>query len=294
MRPLFSRTLVPASLASVILFTGCNTPVSVADFCSSANSSLTSGSVIWQDLQGSCLRDEAAAMPFTEFKPNKPQDPSAACNVYPPQVEGLQAATKVLADYFVAMNSLASFGTAQLGTSAGALAQTVATKASLQPNEVNAVQALATVVTHLVATGYQTKHLDADLKEADPQVKAITAALERVVNLNYLPLLNHEQADMSFRYQKFLADNPCPGRPDHNCHLETLIVLQDRWQGDLKSLAAKRQAAAAFVSALDTIAEGHAALAANADRLKAQQLPGLLAPYSDELKTLARALIALT
>ncbi len=321
-----------AFFSLTLIVTSCNTSDAVAKFCSSANSSLSSGNAIFQDIQPACVRGEVALTPFTSFDPvpllntQEPGGPpqSDPCDTYKVQAEGLQAAGKILANYFVAMNGLASFGTTKLADNTGALAQKVTTTATkLNPNEVGAVQALASLLTNFVSSTYQRKHLNAVVQAADPDIKAVTAGLKRVVNDNYLLELNTDQTNLSQRYQQFLSDHPCrvgtdnvmenpyhgqgtldqvepsnvgqgkQTKSDHSCHIEALIMLQDRWQQDLNALAAKRKVADDFVSALDTIAAGHAALAANANGLKAKELPGLLSPYNDELQKLAGAIAKL-
>ena len=63
-------------------------------------------------------------------------------------------------------------------------------------------------------------------------------------------------------------------------------MLDDRWRADETALAAKRASAQSLVTALQALVKGFQELAANAHRLKAKEVPGLLAPYDAQLQAL--------
>lgn len=302
-----NRASLVAALTLALVLSSCDTPDAIAKFCSSANTSLKCGNEIFDDIQASCLRAKASHAPFTSFEPNPLQKSAEAesCEPYKEDVEGLKAANKILANYFVTLNSLASFGTVKPSDDSSDsnkkatddtsdLKQTAAKAAKSNPDVTSAAQGLASLLEKLIMSGYQRKHLEQDIQQANGSVLMVTDALRSVVENRYLPLLDQEQNDLAARYKRLLADNPCPsGTATHNCHLDALIMLQNNWQQDVATLETKRKAAKEFASCLDTIAKGHAALAGNVSRLKAKDLPGLLSPFADELQKSTAALIKL-
>ena len=314
----FNRASLVAALSLALVLYSCDTPDDIAKFCSSANTSLKSGDAIFDDIQASCLRARAAYAPFTSFEPNplKKSAEGESCDPYKDEVEGLKAANKILANYFVTLNSLASFGAVKASDDSsdskkkatddssdskhkttddtGDLKKTAAKADKSHPDVSSAAQGLASLLERLVMAGYQRKHLDQDIQQANGSVLMVTDALKSVVENEYRILLDKEQSDLAARYKRLLEDNPCSSSngsvAGHNCHLDALIMLQNNWQQDVATLETKRKAAKEFASALDAIAKGHAALAANVSRLKAKDLPGLLSPFADELEKSTAAL----
>src|ERR1022692_4225369 len=103
----------------VLSLTGCTTPDTISKFCSSAAATMTSAKPVFNDMKQSCLREVQSRESFATFKLPIQQDKD--CDDIGKQADGAVAAVQVLAEYFTAINSLASFGTTKIGGDAQTL-----------------------------------------------------------------------------------------------------------------------------------------------------------------------------
>ena len=259
--------------------TSCATPDAVSKFCSSAVTTLTAANAVFDDMKLSCLREVNSRQDFGIFKPPSQSDPN--CAAIGAQAVGAVAAAKILSDYFSAINSLASFGTAKAGTDA----QNLVTKTGAAVGASSAAQtALGRIAQFLVSaatSGYQQKQLEKDLTKVSENIGAVVNALITIIRDDYIGrLLLSEEQKLADRYLGFVKDNSKTVTP------EVKLLLDDRWHADEAALEAKRRSAQRLISALQALAKGFADLAANAHRLKAKEVPGLLAPYVTQLQAL--------
>ena len=253
----------------------CTTPDAVSKFCGSAVTTLTSANPVFDDMRLSCLREVNSRSEFGTFKPPLQGDPN--CTAIGNQAAGAAAAAKILSDYFSAINSLASFGTAKAGTDA----QNLLSKTGAAVGAISATQtALGSIVQFLVSaatSGYQQKQLEKDLTKVSGNISAVVNALITIVQDDYIGRqLTSEEQKLADRYLEFAKDKSP----------EVKLLLDDRWNADEQALAAKRASAQSLITALLALSKGFADLAANAHQLKAKEVPGLLGPYVTQLQAL--------
>jgi len=263
------------ALALLATFSGCTTPDAVSKFCGSATTTLTSAIPIFDDMKQSCLREVDSRNEFGTFKPPVKDDPN--CAAIGNQASGAVAAARILSDYFSAINSLASFGTAKAGTDAqNLLSQTGAAVGA----STAAQTALGSITQFLVSastSGYQQKQLEKDLPAVSGNISAVVTALITIVQDDYINRqLGSEEQKLAVRYKEF-AKGQSP---------EVRLLLDDRWHADEQALATKRASAQSLITALQTLSKGFADLAKNAHQLNAKEVPGLLGPYITQIQTL--------
>lgn len=264
-------------LIAVVVFSliSCTTPSAVSQFCGSAATTLASAGPVFNDMQQSCLREVNFRSGFETFKPPLQSDPN--CAAIGTQAAGAAAAAKVLSDYFSAINSLASFGTAKAGTDA----QNLVTKTGAAVGASSAAQtALGSIAQFLVSaatSGYELRQLEKDLTKVSANVSAVVSALVTIVQADYVGRqLAKEEQDLTDHYVEF-AKGKSP---------EVALMLDSRWNADEQALAAKRASAQSLIIALQALSKGFADLAANAHQLNAKEVPGLLGPYVTQLQAL--------
>jgi hypothetical protein len=263
-------------LLLVFAMSGCTNPDSVAQFCSSATSTLSSAGPVFADMKQSCLREVASRADFGTFTFPPQDDPG--CTAIGKQAAGAQAAVQVLADYYSAMNDLASFGSTKAGADAEALASQVGNAFGADSPTQNAVGSIAHIIVSASTSRYQRKHLEQDLTTASGNITQVNNALIKIIRDDYIGrLLDPEEKKVTIRYKDFAKNNPNPA---------VTLLLDDRWQADERIIRAKRASAQSLISALDTLSKGTADLAANSSRMNTTEIIALLEPYVAQLKNL--------
>jgi hypothetical protein len=258
----------------------CNSSESIAKFCASAVVTLKIGDALFDDMKASCIREAQTRADFGTFPVSDPDLP--ACNNIGSRTVGLKAASKLLSNYFTALNDLASFGTSKAGDDAKELLTKASTQAKLSAGPQNALVSIAGLLTRLATAGYQQKRLADDIVKVHEDMKVALDGLGEAAGVAYLQQLQDEEKKTATRYEEFLKQ--------HNGAADVILALDSRWQSDYASFAAKQKAAQNYQAALDTVAKGNEDLAAHARGLKAKALPGLLSPYTAQLESLVPAI----
>jgi hypothetical protein len=259
----------------VLPLVNCTTPDAVSKFCGSASTTLTSASLVFDDMKLSCLREINSRDEFGTFKPPVQSDPN--CNAIGDQAAGAAAAAKVLSNYFSAINSLASFGTAKAGTDAQSLLSKTGAAVGASSPAQTALGSIAQFLVSAATSGYQRKQLEKDLPKVSANVSAVVSALITIVHDDYIDRqLGSEEQKLAVRYREFAKDKSP----------EIKLLLDDRWYADEQALAAKRASAQSLITALQSLSKGFADLAANAHQLRAKEVSGLLGPYATQLQAL--------
>jgi hypothetical protein len=263
------------AITLLLLTTGCDTPDTVSKFCASSNSTLVSAIPIFQDLQGSCLREENIEKGIGTFESVQT---NASCDEIGKQADGAVAAVQILTDYFSAINSLATFGTAKTASDASTLISKTTAAVGINSPAQTALSSIASFLTTAVTNAYQQKSLDKDLIQVSTNIGNVTDALVKIVQTNYIDQkLNIEENKLASRYKEFALKQPTG---------EITLELDDRWRADGQNIIAKRASAQNLITALNTIKKGSADLATNAHSIKAKEIQGLLDPYVTQLQTL--------
>jgi hypothetical protein len=264
-------------LAGVLVLSlmSCTTPDAVSKFCGSAATTLTAATPVFEDMKQSCQREVNSREEFGTFKPPAEGDPN--CAAIGTQADGAKAAARILSDYFSAINSLASFGTAKVGTDAQNLVTKTAAAVGEKSPAQTALGSIAQFLASAATSGYQQKQLEKDLTQVSANISSVVNALVAIIQKDYVGrLLSSEEQKLAVRYREF-AQGKSP---------EVKLLLDDRWNADEQALVAKRSSAQSLVAALQALSKGFADLAANAHHLKAKEVPGLLGPYVTQLQAL--------
>ncbi len=267
-----------AFFAVILLMpSGCKTSSGVSKFCGSATSTLASADPVFRDLAATCLREVNIQKGIGSFEVVQ-KDPS--CELIAQQADGARAATRVLSDYFSALNSLATFGTAKVGSDASALLSRTGAALGATSAAQTALGSMASFLATAATGVYKQKSLDRDLIAASKNIGDVIDALVAVLQTNYLGPgqgLTQESQKLTTRYKEFAQTHATA---------DTMLTLDRQWHDDESSIEAKRASAESLVCALLAIKQGTANLAANAHSIKAKDLSSLLEPYGAEVQTL--------
>jgi hypothetical protein len=263
-------------LGLALLFASCTSPDEVSEFSKVSVTTLNSAIPVFADFQMSCLREVNSTTPIGEFFPFKQEGDS--CDEIRVQMKGAVAATRLLAEYFSAIDSLASFGTTTVSSDAQQLAEQASGAFGAGSDAKTAVGSIASFLTNAALSGYRQKQLEKDLNAVSGKITAVTNALVKIVNEQYLNrLLIDEEKKTGFRFREF--KNAARSS-------EVTLSLDDKWQADLKTFESRRASARSLVAALGAMSDGVSALAQKSHSLTTKEVPGLIAPYTAQLQLL--------
>jgi hypothetical protein len=266
---------------SLLLLGGCNTPDTISQFCGASITTLNAANAVFDDMKQSCLREVNSRQELGTFKP--PLQSDTNCTAIGTQVEGAKAAAQLVSGWFTVINSLASFNTAKTGTDAGALATQTSAAFGAGSDVQNAVGSIVTAIASALTSGYQQRQLARDLPAVSGNITTVMNGLVKVIRDDYIGrLLASEEQKLADQYQGFVQTNS----RDKPISPDLKLALYDRWQTQEAAIAAKRVSARNLISGLHAISQGLAELSANANKLTAKELPGLLAPYVSEIQAL--------
>jgi hypothetical protein len=269
------RSFVVLAAVFALALGSCNAPDAVSKFCGSAIATLSSAKPVFDDMELSCLREINSRNEFGTFKAQVQSDPN--CTAIGNEAAGAEAAAKILSDYFGAINSLASFGTAKAGTDAQNLLSKTGAAVGASSAAQTALGSIAQFLVSAATSGYRERQLNKDLPAVSGNISAVVSALVTIVQDDYINRqLGSEEQKLADQYREF-AKGKSP---------EVILMLDDRWHADEQALAAKRVSAQSLITALQALSKGFASLAANAHQLKAKEVPVLLSPYVTQLQAL--------
>src|SRR5271157_5392898 len=179
-----SKSAVFAIALVLAFLLSCDTPDAIANFSSSAVVTLRSGDSLFDDMRGTCVREAQTREPFGSFSVSDAAAP-AVCDDVGKQAEGLKAASKILSNYFTALNDLASFGTSKTGDDVRGLLAKASGQAKLSAARQDALGSIAGLLTRVVAAGYQRKKLADDIVKAHGDIKAVLDGLGEAAGVVY-------------------------------------------------------------------------------------------------------------
>ena len=160
----------------VLTFVGCNTPDTVSTFCSTAVTTISSVTNVLADQGPSCLREvNDNTSVLGSFNPPVTSDPN--CALVTTQADASIAAAKLLSEYFITLNSLATVGVSTASSDASTLATKAAAIPGATADQKTAISSMAQGLTAGVMSAYQYRKLADDLPKAQKNVGDIVAAL---------------------------------------------------------------------------------------------------------------------
>jgi hypothetical protein len=271
------RWIVVLSLA---LF-GCNEPADVSSFCGSAQTVLAASTLVLNDMKASCFRAIDLRSPLGSFAAPAQSDPG--CDQIAAQGAGAVAAAKILGEYFAAVNSLASFGTARAGTDASNLVNQTGTALGAASIAQTAIGSMTQFLVQTATSGYQRKSLAQDLPKVSANVSAVANGLAAIIQNEYIDqLLSDEEKKLANRYREFIINST----NDHTLTPELKVSLENAWRTEEAALTSRRASAHVLVQALGLVSKGFADLAANATHFSGAELAGLLQPWIAQIQSL--------
>jgi hypothetical protein len=251
----------------------CTTTDEVSKFAANASAALQQGQAVVKDWKQSCVREHLAEAPISEFDSSQESAEKACASSNGVETDQL-AISKALGSYFTALSQLAA-GTASTAKTNDA-PKSLSSSSGCGPQ----YNLILDLVSKWFTKEYTQKKLAEDVQAT-------------VIEREYRKQLTSEQEALRQRYTKFL------GHVKRTAELKSAepvvtVLFRDHWDSDVRALATKRAAAAAYAEALHKIRDGHHALAQKSGRFTTRELRGLLGPFTadiqNDLATLRKAL----
>jgi hypothetical protein len=255
----------------------CATPDAVRQFVTTARDATSQFSPFVQDIPNSCIRRKLDERPVAEIE-DAAGPATAACKEDFDLAPNLLGSMNVLANYFNALNSLASNEIVSYDTEIDGFADKLQAAAKFPAPATDAVKGLAKFLADTIASGYQRKKLADALKAADPHVAALTNTLGRIIGVEYVRDLDNEEDSLKNRYQDAMRSD------QHNDAVALLLQIQ--WTRDFEKLQKRKAAAADYQKALEKVRDGHKQLASRSSQWSAAELTKELGPYTASIRKL--------
>jgi hypothetical protein len=217
------------------------------------------------------------------------------CSAYKDEQPALVSANAVLLNYMRTLGDLAADRLTNYDKSVDDLGAAIASAKLLSATEASAVTKLAQVLTSAVADGYRRRQLRQVLTAHDADIQALTAALGRIVQRNYIQQIENERVAMRDYYRKLavqsmefsslLAKSAGGGADVVNpAPLDDLRAKYEERNGAMNN---KADGARAYAKLLTTVGAGHHALSEQADKLSSKDVLAAALGYAKTIYGLA-------
>ena len=213
------------------------------------------------DVAATCARQNILFQ-NTPTAERPPTEQAQDCAPYQEVSRHLDADQKVLTGYFDALGELSSnkpltYDAAIKANETGIAANTAFSAHTITAgtDAENLLKSLADAATK----GYREKQLGALIQANDPAVQSLTAALKKVITIDYAQLLSGEELSLDNFYQAPMA----AAQPNERL---ALILVQRQYAHDKSALASRRAAIVDYGKVMDNMATLHAKLKQQAEK----------------------------
>lgn len=267
--------VLPLLVASSLFLVGCNDLAQVREFAT-----VSSQPEVYKNLVNEYADAPARTVQYAELSRHDEIEREAALRKK--QVSGLLALHKALSDYMTMLGSVASDKATALNGSTDSLKAQIASLGGdlkLEKAQVSAVNKLIDLTASGVLHGYRQKELSYILTRSDKDVQVLVKELQFISGKVVPEALEAEEAALNKRYKGVLSTIGDPNDPRYVQNSTTLYQRR-------KELRDKHAACTQYAQALSKIGEGHAKLAAEANKMSRKDLSNLIADYKTEVKGL--------
>jgi hypothetical protein len=190
-----------------------------------------------------------------------------------------------LCDYMAALGALADDRGGELSGAGNRLVGSLHATQLVGADDVEAANALATILLRIYAGDRQQRALERVIGEANAPLQRVASALGKFVETEYPAQLDREAGAM----RQMLDENII-----QNGHLAPAVepvkgLARLMYDERSRAVASRRAEAAPYAQVLRTIAAGHQALYDSRDHLNYRNVSDRLRTYTADLKTLGKA-----
>lgn len=206
-----------------------------------------------------------------------------------PLLEGVQS---VLVDYLNALAALAADDLTNVDDEIEGLSKALEQAQfvgdgdrQINTQTATAAAELARILIRAGLEQWRQRQVKKIVREADPPLQKVVAGLREIVTVDFATSLRNEETAVEKPFEAWVAEAKSRNDPDAVPPVAR-ILLSERLEG----IESRRQALAAYAKVLTEIGEGHADLAKNVDRLRAEDVADQMRAYARDLKALYKAI----
>lgn len=217
------------------------------------------------DVAATCARQNVL-FENTPPKERPPSEQAQDCSPYQEVSLHLAEDQNVLTLYFDALGRLSSNKPLSYETNIPTNVTAIKLNTAFSTNTAaagtdaeNILKSLADAATR----GYREKQLGELIKANDPAIQSLTAALKKVITIDYAQLLSNEELSLDTFYKGPMDSAMASPQPNERL---ALILVQRQYAQDKTALQSRKDAIAAYGSIMDKTAALHSKLKEEAEK----------------------------
>ena len=241
----------------ILLFSnGCVSHKAVQDFAATSATATNRLPALATDLSESCTRQKQyLAIRGGDFDPLRlRQDADNQCLDFKTSEKSFITANKVLVEYLQTLGKLAGGETITYDKNLDKLAGNLGETKLLPKEKVSTVNAVVKFLANASSDKWRKKQVGKAIVQVNPDIQRLLLTLSTLITRDYFQLLEDEE---------LAAKNLYLGTIKANKKKEpvTIILLQQQWDRDYKTLQRRKKTATTYGEILTTIAQGHQLMA---------------------------------
>ena len=260
------------------LIEGCVSNKAITQFTSTSIEATRRLPVLAGDLAESCVRQKQyASIREGTFDPVKLRhDAEKECVSLKASEKNFVVANKVLVEYLQTLDKLAGDNIVAYDKSIDKLVANLGESKLIPKAQVTTLSRLVNLIGDASSTGWRRRKLGKAIAQANPDIQSLLSLLSAIVKNDYVQLLQNEQLAAKNLYLATIKEN-VKKEP------VAVILLQQQWNKEFKSLDDRKIAAATYADILTTIAQGHQLLFDNQARLSRKEVKKEILGYTSRL-----------
>lgn len=204
----------------------------------------------------------------------------------PAQAAELAAYHATIEQYMKALGALAAGAQPTFDKEVDSMVKKSATAGLLPSNYAGPVSAILALVTRAATEAYERHKIKEVILQADPPLQATIGRMKQIVGQGMLIDVDIEEQEFLI-YHRTLQAMAQRGEPVAG------QLVREAFDDRKEQFEPRRKAIANYVKVLEAIAAGHAHLAANADRLSADEVVATTKSYGEQIYSALKQILAL-
>lgn len=240
-------------IIGVLLFSnGCVSNKAIQDFAATSATATNRLPALASDLAESCTRQKQyLAIRGGDFDPLRlRQEADIQCIDFKSAEKSFVAANKVLVEYLQTLGKLSGGEIVTYDKNLDKLAGNLAETKLLPKEKVNTVNEVVKFLADASSAKWRRKQVGKAIVQVNPDIQRLLSTLTTLIISDYFQLLESEELAAKNLYLGTIKEN-------RKKEPVTVILLQQQWDRDYKTLQSRKKTARTYGEILTTIAQGH-------------------------------------
>ena len=268
-------------IGNLLFINGCVSHKAIQEFAQTSATATNRLPVIATDLSESCTRQKQyLAIRGGDFDPLQlRQQADSQCLDFKSSETSFIAANKVLVEYLKTLGKLAGGEIIAYDKNLDKLAGNLTETKLLSKEKVNTVNEIMKFLANASSDKWRRKQAGKAIVEVNPDIQGLLSTLSTLITGDYFQLLESEELAAKNLYLGTIKDN-------RKKEPVTVILLQQQWDRDYKTLQSRKKMATTYGAILTTIAQGHQLLADRQNTLNKKAVQKEIMDYTAKIAPL--------